>query len=475
MAGVVAVALLVGTCSRLPPVLEQIRWVGELRVVTRNSPTAYYLGRLGPEGPEYELAAAFARRLGVPLSIRLADSQADAVEEVRRNRAHIAAAGLSVAAAFRQRVAFGPVYQRIKLHVIRHRGGHPARDVRGLAGFRIEVPRDTAQADALAAAAAQAERPIQWSEVEGVSQLDLFARLSARRIDFTVADSTEFSLGRHFHPELQVAFDLPEVESLAWALRQADDGLMRKVVEFFGAIEADGSLAALLDRYYGDPDSFDYIDSLNFVRHAEERLPPLRPLFESAATGTGLDWRLLAAIGYQESKWDPDAVSRTGVRGVMMLTEDTAERVGVTDRRDPRESIRGGAVYFIEILGKLPPRIREPDRTWFALAAYNIGFGHLEDARILAQRAGKDPDRWDDVRRYVPLLAQEQHFTTTKRGYARGWEAVRFVANVQTYLQLLEWMTGAPDNELRLPATVDLRPFGAPDVESAGDAGPATP
>jgi membrane-bound lytic murein transglycosylase MltF len=105
----------------------------------------------------------------------------------------------------------------------------------------------------------------------------------------------------------------------------------------------------------------------------------------------------------------------------------------------------------------VPARIPEPDRTWLALAAYNIGFGHLEDARILTEQRGRNPDRWQDVRAVLPLLTQEQWFLKTKRGYARGYETVRFVDNVRAYLDILEWVApdpaaaGASSQPQRLP------------------------
>jgi membrane-bound lytic murein transglycosylase F len=182
------------------------------------------------------------------------------------------------------------------------------------------------------------------------------------------------------------------------------------------------------------------VDAVNFVAGMRERLPRYRSWFEEAAAETGIDWRLLAAIGYQESRWDESAQSPTGVRGLMMLTAETAHRVSVRDRNDPRDSILGGARYLRLIRKTIPARIEEPDRTWLALAAYNVGYGHLEDARILAQRRGKSPDAWTDVQETLPLLAQERWYTRTKRGYARGWEPVGFVRNVQTYAELLRWM-----------------------------------
>jgi membrane-bound lytic murein transglycosylase F len=201
---------------------------------------------------------------------------------------------------------------------------------------------------------------------------------------------------------------------------------------------SEGLITAVLDRYYGEDDRFDYLLSRNFIEHLGSRLPAYLDWFKEAGAKYGLDWRLLAAMGYQESKWDPAATSFSGARGLMQLTEDTAAMMSSGDRHDPRSSIFGGAKYLARMIDTVPRRIPEPDRTWFAVASYNVGFGHLEDARILAQAQGRNPDRWDDVREVLPLLSQERWYTRTKRGYARGWEPVRYVENVQAYLNILE-------------------------------------
>src|SRR5690606_3661040 len=198
-------------------------------------------------------------------------------------------------------------------------------------------------------------------------------------------------------------------------------------------IRHNGVLAQIIERHYGHTDRFDYVGTRIFMRHIEERLPAYRATFEEAGTLSGTDWRLLAAMGYQESHWDPDAVSPTGVRGIMMLTRNTARHVGIDDRLDPEKSILGGANYFSMVKEKVPERITEPDRTWFALAAYNVGFGHLEDARILTQGQGGNPDRWMDVRERLPLLSQKKWYRQTKYGYARGHEPVIYVENIRSY------------------------------------------
>jgi soluble lytic murein transglycosylase-like protein len=183
-------------------------------------------------------------------------------------------------------------------------------------------------------------------------------------------------------------------------------------------------------------------DMTQFVDDAGERLPQFRTWFEQAGERSGLDWRLLAAMAYQESNWDPTAVSPTGVRGIMMLTLGTAEDMGV-ERDDPAQCIEGGAEYFAQILEHLPLRIHEPDRTDMALAAWNQGIGHLLDARVLAAQQGGSPNRWQDVRSAMLLLGDEQWASAARYGADHGEEAASFVNKVHAYYRELKSL--APD------------------------------
>jgi membrane-bound lytic murein transglycosylase F len=440
---IIVMSLMIGTCSHMPGTYEQIRLLGVLKVATRNSPLAYYEGASGKEGPEYELAAAFARRLGVALDLKVASSDSAALDDVLRNRVHIAAAGIVVSKRRKERPLYGPVYLHIDQHIVyRVQDPLPATP-RDLIGKRIVVIANSTHSASLARLARRLPQ-LRWTAVDDADQLELFARVASGAADVTIADSTEFTLGRRFYPELRPAFKLAESEAIAWALAPRSTDLLPLVERHFAELKAIGQLDQILTRHELSLSRFRRVDAPAFVSAVRERLPQYQRWFEEAGEETGIDWRILAAIGYQESRWDESAVSPTGVRGLMMLTAETAQRVNVSDRTDPHSSILGGARYIALMKKTIPERIREPDRTWLTLAAYNIGYGHLEDARVLAQSAGHDPDDWDAVKETLPLLAQEPWFTRTQRGYARGWEPVGFVRNVQTYLQILEWMSSRP-------------------------------
>jgi len=184
----------------------------------------------------------------------------------------------------------------------------------------------------------------------------------------------------------------------------------------------------------------------DFRSHIETRLPHLRAPFEAAARDTGLSWRMLAALGYQESRWSPAAVSPRGAQGVMMLMPITAKKMGVTNVFSPHENILGGARYLAYMKERIPQRIRDPDRTWLAMAAYNIGISHLEDARIITQMRKKNPDHWADVRVNLPRLSDPHWHSRVKYGYANGRETAQFVERVTQFHAILE--STVPDSAL---------------------------
>ena len=452
----IVVAALLGTCSQRPSILEQVIDLGELRVVTRDSPTAYVLSPNGPSGPEYDLARAFADDLGVALVIEPVQSVSEVIPRLIDGTMHMAAAGLSITDSRRNYVNFGHPYEVVDMHLIYKLGTGKPRSLDEVIGRTIEVVAGTSHVDMLESL--QEFYPeLTWTENADVEVADLLVKVADGEIDFTIADSTEFNIQRHFYPDLRVALDLEIGDPLAWAFpRATGDTLLARADEFLIEFDRSGELAQVRDRYYGFTDKFDYVGTRNFIRHYESRLPRYREMFEEAAAEWGTDWRLLAAIAYQESHWRAGAVSPTGVRGIMMLTQDTADYLGIDDRVDPRNSIFGGAEYYVRQTERVPDTVDEPDRTWMALAAYNVGFNHLKDARQIVEWQGGNPNRWIDVSKALPLLAQRKWYTQVPYGYARGWDPVLYVNNIRAYYELLVWLTGnesAPAEEETVAAT----------------------
>ena len=438
----IALSGLLVTCSSPPELLEQILLTGELRVATRNGPSTFYQGADEPRGVDYDLAKGFAERLGVDLGIYEAEQFQLILGEVVSGRAHVGAAGLSATESRWQIVDFGPSYQRVQPLVIYRRGTRKPRELADLVGGRLEVIAGSSYVGLLEDAR-RTEPGVSWVEVADVGVEELLRRVAIGQTDFTIVDSNLFDLLKHWNPGVEMAFSLGEESSVAWALRKSSDSSLRdSVAEYFSELQASGELDRILERYYFHVESdFDFVSSRAFVQHFQFRLPRYKAFFYQAASEWDIDWRLLAAMAYQESHWNPEAVSPTGVRGMMMLTEKTAQMMGVEDRTDALESIHGGAKYFVNVIAKIPARIDEPDRTWLALAAYNVGFGHLEDARIITEIQGGDPDSWYEVRERLPLLSDADWHERVRRGYARGREPVRYVANVRRYYEILQWRT----------------------------------
>lgn len=432
---------LVTTCAQPPSLLEEVLALGELRVVTHNSPTTYYIGANGPEGPEYDLIRGFADYIGVELKIRTTERFNDLIPAVEFGTAHVAAAGLTITPERAQRVHFGPSYRHIKQYVVYKLGTGRPRGIDDLRGKRLEVVSGSSYVETLKAARA-AYPDLTWSENPHGDMAGMLVGVAEEAIDYTVADSTLFQIYRNYLPEIRVGFEMASDDQLAWAFpRRHDRSLLEHAEAYLSRARDSGFIAQLEERYYSRSERFDYVGTRRFMRDFRDKLPAYRDLFQKAGAAQQLDWRLLAAIGYQESHWDPDAVSPTGVRGIMMLTQSTAGFIGIDDRVDPAQSIRGGADYLMQIKERFPKSITEPDRTWFALASYNVGYGHVQDARRIAEGLGKNPNLWLNLKETLPLLAQRKYYEHTRHGYARGWEPVMYVENIRNYYDILVWLT----------------------------------
>ncbi len=428
--------------------LEKIQRRGHIEVLTLNSATTYYQDVDGPTGFEYQLATWFADSIGVDARINTVPSFAELYTELLFGSGDLVAAGLSQdESVYSRSVAYGPGYYEVTNQVLyrkfRADRPHQASD---LVGGRLKVIAGSAHVKLLRELQ-QAHPELSWIEADDIGAEELIEQVDTSEIDYAIVDSHDLALQRRYFPELRIAFELGEPRQLRWAFMPgSDDSLARALDAFFAQIGTDGRLDQLVHRHYSHVARFNYSDTRTFTRRIETHLPRYEAMFRQAADDAGIDWRLLAAIGYQESLWNARARSPTGVRGLMMLTLSTAKQMKVKNRLDPAQSIHGGARYFARVHKRVPASIPEPDRTWFALAAYNVGLGHVEDARIITEQRGGDPDRWIDVRDNLPLLARKKWYKQTKYGYARGWEPVKYVANIRQYY---DFLVGRDNKELR--------------------------
>ncbi len=459
-AGVIFCLLLLSGCLHKSR-LELIRQRGEIRIVTLNAPTTYYEYRDKPAGFEYELALAFARHLGVRAHFIVKGTISQVLDALAKGEADLAAAGLTLTPERQKFFLFSIPYYEVVEQIVCRKGKPCPKALRDLSKRNLVVPRDSSYEEELKRLQKIFPR-LHW-ETADLSTEELLEKVWRREIDCVIADSNLVAITRRYYPELSVCLDLSKPQKIAWMMPKDAVDLQEEVNDWLRNYTKSSDFQSLVEKYYGFVKIFDYVDIRRFMRRIKTVLPRYRPIFEEAAQKYGFDWTLLAAMAYQESHWKPWNKSPTGVRGIMMLTLDTARELGIKNRLDPRQSILGGARYLAKIRSKLPPSIKEPDRDWFMLAAYNVGLGHIMDARILARRLGKDPDRWQDVAQVLPLLARRKYYRHLKHGYARGWEPVIYVQQIRNYMDILRQTLGlkittaSKNKDFALPALPDKK------------------
>lgn len=433
---------LIGTCSPRQNSVEEIRSTGLLRVAIVNSPTVYYIGPGGePVGFEYDLVKALADRLGVRLQLDVAASPSEALDMVLSGRDQLAAASILVTPDRLRHASFSEPLLKVVPQLVYRLGTAPPKDLGELRGT-LRIARQSALQEYLEHLKRMRHPELSWQTSDEDSGEELLFQVSEGKLDYTIVNSDLLAINLRYYPKLRAGPAIAPAQSIAWAFPRGGDQSLRleanRLLDELGGVE----LARIKDRYLGHVEQVGTYGAQTLASHTETRLPQYRDDFEKAAAKYGLDWRLLAAIAYQESHWDPTAISPTGVRGIMQLTNATSDLMNLDNREDPRQSIYGGARFFRLLMNQMPESVTEPDRSWMALAAYNMGIGHLFDARELVRRSKGDPNRWLDVRKVLPLLSKEQWYAQTKHGYARSLQAITYVGNVRTYYDMLVWLTG---------------------------------
>jgi membrane-bound lytic murein transglycosylase F len=421
--------------STLPETLPEA--TDELIVIVVDSYDSFYQNSRGEyAGLDFDLVSEFARETGKNIKFIVVSDVKAALLSLENNQGHLAV-GINIASKTQRHISFGPVYKRVQPQVAYNTNFSKPEKIRDIARKNIEIVSGTVHADRLNEVKLKVPG-LSWTEMN-TSAGNLLARLSEGKNDYVIADSIQIGIHNNYYTNLGIAMNFGQVSSKAWAFSSYfEPELKKKAKKYFKRIREDGTLNRLLDRYYGHIERLGKDDVTEFYIQSHISLPDLRGYFYEAEEITNIDWRLIAALAYQESHWDPTATSPTNVRGIMMLTEDTAERMKVTDRLDARQSILAGARYLSILKDTLPSRIVEPDRTWIALAAYNQGYGHIEDARILAQRMKLSPDFWVDLKKSLPLLSYREYFEKSKHGYAQGGQAVFLAESVRAYYDILK-------------------------------------
>lgn len=428
----------------MPSVLDKIKKSKVLNVVLLNSPSTYYIGSAGPKGFEYDLLNGYAKSLGVELKVTTANTIKEAIELSKNPDIHITSASLAKTKEREKRFNFGPSYFEVQEQVVCSRemlwNGVFPKDVEDLAGLRITVGEDTSYSETIE----QLQEDgfdINATYTSEFSTEELLSKVANNEIDCTIADSNIYSLNQRYFPNIALAFAISSREQLAWVLAPDSRELEADMYSWLNSFNQSGEMARLKDHYYSYVLFFDYYNTKMFYKRMKTRLPKYRKYFQEYGKKYNIPSSVLAAQSYQESHWNPKAKSFTGVRGLMMLTLSTAKQLGVKNRLDPKQSIKGGARHLNQMIKYVPEEVKGEDRLKFALAAYNVGMGHVKDAQKLTKKMGLNQNVWNDLKRALPLLSQKKYYKFLKHGYARGSEPVKYVDSIYDYKDILEKST----------------------------------
>jgi membrane-bound lytic murein transglycosylase F len=406
-----------------PSRLERVQQSGTLRAAVPVDPG---IDHAAFQDMHHVLLREFANRMDVTVSLVEARSQAELLDLLTRDEVDIAVPGRPLPEPLPHHLRAAPTYAETQTHIVCNRTVGLPLDVQSSTALRqIRV----SGSDGYVARLSQAGfARIGLAPTSSLGTVALLERVSTGAIPCTLAQRDEVARARQRLPALRIGAAVGPPGSVGWLLRNtSDDSLARQVDRFFVNSRKSGLLAQLRQQERGLHRRFDVVDLDGFRLALATKLPRYEADFRRAGSEHGIDWRLLAALGYQESRWNPHAESPRGAGGVMMLTATTARSLGVGDRFDARSSIAAGARYLAYLRASLGDEVPEPDRTWLTLAAYNQGPGGLARARRAVVARGGNPDRWAEVRRALPTLADG----------ARGWEPVYHVESVRRYFALL--------------------------------------
>ena len=417
--------------------LEKVQMRDTVIMGTINSALTFSHDGEKYSGFDYELAKKFADYLKVDLVIKEFDSLSDLFLALESNQIDFAGAGLTLTPKRAEKYRSSPPYYYLSQKLVYYKGTYRPRKMADI-NAPISVLKSSSHEENIAESLKNFPELV-IDVLDNEDQESLLQKIAEKEIKFAIVDSTTLAQKQRYYPNLAEAFTIYEKQPVAWLIRKAqDDSLYSAIIEFMGNQYQLGAIAKIEEKYFGHVAHFDYVDTTIFLKRISTILPKYETLFKKYETPE-VSWQLLAAVSYQESHWNPKARSPTGVRGMMMLTLDTANFVGVKNRLDVEQSIKGGSKYLTQLIKRLPVSIPEGEKIWFALASYNIGLGHLLDARRITQMKKQDPNSWSDVKDNLPLLHQRKWYKKTRYGYARGREAQHYVNNIRQYLKTLTW------------------------------------
>ncbi|XGC80448.1 membrane-bound lytic murein transglycosylase MltF [Bdellovibrio bacteriovorus] len=416
--------------------LAKVKAKGELVVLTTQDPLIYSQSKKKNEayGIDHDLIETFASYYDIKVKFVVLPDEDSVLRALTKGEGDIAAARLKTPQNKSGFLA-SPAYDESYLSLYCHKKSQ-VQNIKDLEGKKVAIlNKDNFQG--LSQRLSQLSPTILIEVIDNAKTPDLFAMVNQKKQDCVILENYSGDFYARYQSQIEKITVLTEAFSMSWLLTPENQDLLLLVQSWYQKASREDEIIRVLDRYKTYLSELDKRDIQQFFKKIRSTLPDYKDAFMDAAEEHGLPWQLIASVAYQESHWNPDAVSFTGVRGLMQLTEDTALHVGIEDRSDPEQSIWGGSKYLRSLLDRTPSFLNSKDRLALALAAYNVGSAHLKDAQKLAVKMGRNPNSWKHLREVLPLLADPEYAEQLEYGPARGYETVEFVERVKSFYNLM--------------------------------------
>ncbi len=448
--------------------LDQIIENGVIRAITSYSPVSYFIYRGQPMGYEYELLNIFAERHNLEVEVLVARDLDEMIDMLNRGEGDLIAYGMTVTRDRREVLEFTTPFnttrqvlvqrkpdgwRQMRLHEIER---SLLRSPIELAGESVVVRRASSYLDRMENLQNEIGADIDVLEAEsGFTTEQLIRMVAEREIDYTISDENIARLNQAYFPILDIETPVSLPQQTAWAVRQNSPQMLDAINEWLAEYQRDSEYYVIYNKYFENTRAYRSRLSSQLLFSEGGQISSYDDIILEYAQEIDWDWKLLAALIYQESQFNPNASSWAGAVGLMQLMPRTAVAYGANDPTDPRESIEAGVKFIKWLQDYWEDEIEDPaERQKFIIASYNVGQGHVQDARRLADAFGADPNVWDDnVAVYLEKKSYEDYYNheAVRYGYARGVEPVRYVNSIyyiyQHYRAIANLQIPSPDED----------------------------
>ena len=426
--------------------LEDILEDGKLTAITTFSSTSYFLYKGRPMGFEYELLKSFTDYLGVDLEIIVAQNIDSLFANLQRGKGDLIAHGLTITNARKDEVLFTDYlylthqvlvqkkpdnWRKMKWSAVER---SLIQDAIELIGDTVSVREETSYLQRLRNMSDEIGGEIIIDTLQGTASTDdAIEMVLSGEIKYTVSDDNIANVFATYYPILDIDVPISFSQRIAWASRVNSPQLTETVNKWLSYVKKDVYYYIIYNKYFKNSKEFRKRIKSDFYSLNNQSISKYDNLIKEQANRLEWDWRLLTSLVYQESRFEPKAESWAGAAGLMQLMPATAAELGVKNRADPAQSLKGGAAYLKTLYGYFESIPNNTQRIKLTMGAYNCGYGHVQDAQRLATKNRLDPEQWDNnVEMMILALNKSQNYNdpVVEHGYLRGHEPYNYVQQI---------------------------------------------